>query len=238
MFDDPEFRIQVVAALKRKLASRNGVHLSRIGFPAVLGLDRPLEAKRDLEEKLGLPVFEIPTIPASIPGIRLSKLLIREIERNGGRVFDGMEVTSCESAEGRITNMRSEAAVRTRSNRARNFVLATGGILGGDVVAEYNGSAHEVACGLPLHFPTSREDWLRRDFLTPAGHPIYRSGIFVNKDFQPVNHHGQVLYDNLWAVGTGLAYGEYLRERSFDGIGLATGYAVGASISKDENPSK
>jgi len=43
LFDTPEFRAEVVEALKPKLTNAG-----RVGFPAVLGLKRPLEAKLDL----------------------------------------------------------------------------------------------------------------------------------------------------------------------------------------------
>jgi glycerol-3-phosphate dehydrogenase subunit B len=60
-----------------------------VGFPAVLGIQHVMQVKRELERILALPVFEIPTMPSSIPGIRLNRLLIKAIE-NGWRVYGGL----------------------------------------------------------------------------------------------------------------------------------------------------
>ena len=42
-----------------------------VGFPAVLGLGRAGEVHAAFEAGLGVPVFEIPTMPTSVPGLRL-----------------------------------------------------------------------------------------------------------------------------------------------------------------------
>jgi anaerobic glycerol-3-phosphate dehydrogenase len=51
----------------------------------------------------------------------------------------------------------------------------------------------------------------------------------VNEAFQPVNGDGPV-YDNVYAAGTTLSHCEVIRERSFEGVAVATGYKVGISI--------
>lgn len=68
-----------------------------MGFPAVLGLNNPVEVVEELREFLGLPVFEIPTLPPSIPGIRIHNILISAIERRGGQIMDGMEILSADT---------------------------------------------------------------------------------------------------------------------------------------------
>ena len=74
--------------------------------------------------------------------------------------------------------------------------------------------------------PDSRLDWFRRDFLDKHGHPIYQAGIRINAQFQPVNGDNRPVYNNLFAAGTTLAGGEVIRERSFEGVAIATGYAA------------
>ncbi|NIP22784.1 MAG: glycerol-3-phosphate dehydrogenase subunit GlpB, partial [Phycisphaerae bacterium] len=77
----------------------------RIGFPAVLGMKDAPAIKTDLEARLDRPVFEIPILPPSVPGIRLHHILKQAIEMNGGRVFDGMEAIGSEAENGRITTV-------------------------------------------------------------------------------------------------------------------------------------
>ena len=109
-------------------------------------------------------------------------------------------------------------------------MLAKGGLLGGGIVAEPDGTLREVIFGLPVEGPHERVQWFRLDFLTPAGHPVYSSGLTVDEHFRPVDADGAPVYTNLFAAGTTLAGGEVVRERSFDGVALATGYAVGTQL--------
>ena len=48
-----------------------------IGIPAILGLYRTNEVVAHLEELIGVPIFEIPTIPPSVPGLRLKEAFER-----------------------------------------------------------------------------------------------------------------------------------------------------------------
>jgi glycerol-3-phosphate dehydrogenase subunit B len=66
LFDDPAFR----ADIGRQLREQKG-DARRIGLPAVLGLHDPLSVVADLQAFSGAQVFEIPTLPPSVPGMRL-----------------------------------------------------------------------------------------------------------------------------------------------------------------------
>jgi len=48
----------------------------------------------------------------------------------------------------------------------------------------------------------------------------------VNKDFRPLNGNAEAVYDNLLCAGTTLAHAEVIRERSFEGVAIGTGYAA------------
>ena len=67
-FDDPSWRAAFAGRLALKLQADE-----RIGLPAVLGIRDPHGAWSDLEHRLGRSVFEIPTLPPSVPGMRLSR---------------------------------------------------------------------------------------------------------------------------------------------------------------------
>jgi glycerol-3-phosphate dehydrogenase subunit B len=198
----------------------------RVGFPAVLGLQSPLRAKEQLEALLGRPVFEIPGLPPSIPGIRLQRILTRAIKQAGGQVYEGMEAVGAQVEDGRATAILTEAAARSRAQRAGTFVLATGGLLGGGINTNFAGEAREQVFGLPVTAPDSRLDWFEEAFMSRDGHPIYRAGIAVDDGFRPRG----AIPSNVLVAGTTLAFCEPIRERSFDGIALATGYAVGQRV--------
>jgi glycerol-3-phosphate dehydrogenase subunit B len=228
MMEQEAFRAEVAAALKPHIGSA-----ARIGFPAVLGIKNALMVKADLEARLGRPVFEIPILPPSVPGIRLHHILKQAIEMNGGRVFDGMEAIGSETENGRITTVYTESAARQRRHRFDQYILATGGILGGGITTNFEGQAMEVVFNLPVSIPKSRLDWYKQDFMDKDGHPVYRAGLVVSKDFRPINEAGKTVFENVYAAGTTLAHAEVIRERSMEGVALATGYAVGNWVISD-----
>ena len=225
LFETPDFRAEVADALKPQLGDA-----ARVGFPAVLGAQDAPAVQRDLQERLEREVFEIPVLPPSVPGMRLHHILVAAIERAGGHVLEGMEAVAVEAGDGRVTGVWTEAAARRKAHRAAQFVLATGGILGDGIVADQYGALREVVFGLPLAAVPGREDWFAPEFFAPAGHPIYRAGVEVDERLQPVDAGGHVVYQNLRAAGSTLAHCDTVRERSFEGVALATGFAAGSAF--------
>jgi glycerol-3-phosphate dehydrogenase len=221
LFDEPEFCQEVIRALKPRLGN-----VGRIGFPAVLGLKNTHRVKQQLETALGVPVFEIPGLPPSIPGIRLQNLLVSTIENRGGTISNGLQVSGMSSDKKTITSIFSSAAARQISHTAKVYILATGGILGSGISAENNGYAQEVIFGLPLTRIEQGKPWLNPQFLASHGHPLFRTGVAVDGSFRPINDAKQEIFDNLFAIGSSLGDCDPIRERSQEGIALATGYCV------------
>ncbi|HML23295.1 MAG TPA: FAD-binding protein, partial [Aggregatilinea sp.] len=81
---------------------------AKIGFPAVLGMDRSGEALNDLAAALGCPVFEIPTLPPSTPGVRLSSRLRTWLLRQRARVQIGHPVVRTRVEGGRCVGVEVE----------------------------------------------------------------------------------------------------------------------------------
>jgi glycerol-3-phosphate dehydrogenase subunit B len=229
-FEKPEFRAEIAKEVRKHLGEAR-----RVGFPAVLGHSpqQAMTVKQDLEKQIGCPVFEIPTAPPSVPGIRLHTIFMAAIRQAGGRVYDGQEALRADSEGGRITAVYTESAARERPHRAQNYLLATGGILGGGITTDHLGHTREVVFNLPLHAPDGRENWFKRRFLDAEGHPIYQSGVPVNNRFQPVNGGAEPIYANLFAAGGTLAHCEPIRERSLEGVALVTAFKAAKVISEE-----
>lgn len=219
LFDDPEFRFAVAQAIRPRLGAAK-----RVGFPAMLGLNHPGAAQRDLEAHLGVPVFEIPGLPPSIPGIRLHNRLVKAIQAAGGQVFSGSQVIACEASKERVIRVISEAAARKKSEYAQHFILATGGFLGGGFIAREHGYAQETVFNFPIQFPSGHTEPLAPRFLQPDGQPIFQAGIRVTKHFQPLDRQHQPLLNNVSVIGGALAGYDPLRERSQEGVALASAY--------------
>ena len=208
----------------------------RIGLPAILGMDAHAEVMADIEKLSGAPVFEIPTLPPSVPGIRLFRALQDGLKSMGVRIETAMEVSGSQKTTSQngtsewLAWLESKTTTRPLKHRAENFLLATGGILGGGFNSDADGRVWEVVLNLPLTMPQDRSKWFDSSFLSPGGHPVYTGGVRVNRDFQPVASDGTVLYENLWVAGNMLSGADPILERSLEGIAILTGMAAGQAI--------
>jgi len=209
----------------------------RIGLPAVLGLTRHEEVLRAVEEGLGLPVFEIPTLPPSVPGVRLFEALRAQAARRGVRITIGSEIIEKVAQGDHVTAVGTEAAARVQRHSAGIFILATGGILGGGIVAGRDGALREVALDLPIEGPSSRQSWFAPLALAPQGHAIFRAGIRVNGAMQPVDARGNVVYRNVYAAGAVLAGADVWREKSHEGVAWSTGFRAAEAAIASVGPS-
>ena len=203
----------------------------RVGLPAVLGLHNHARLLALLQEaSADSSIFEIPTLPPSVPGMRLDAALRACLAELGVRVEMGMDVCGIRTAERRILWVETETGSRPLRHRAHHYLLATGGILGGGIRGERCGRVRETIFDLPLTTPQARAQWLRPLFLDRRGHPIFMGGVAVDVRFRPVDGTGAPVYDNLWAAGAILAHTDPIRERSREGIAIATGYAAAQQI--------
>ena len=162
--DDKARRMKLGSELKR-LAQPG----ERIGLPAILGLDDYAAALAELQAAAGVPIFEIPTLPPSVPGMRLYKALRARLWQMGVRVDAGLEAigastVAANGAAGRVQWVETATSSRPLKHRADAYLLATGGILGGGFDSDHTGRIWETVFGLPLTIPQKRYEWFRPAF--------------------------------------------------------------------------
>ncbi len=226
--EDAGRRKKLGAALK-KLVKKG----ERIGLPAILGLDNHTAVWTDLQNQVGVPLFEIPTLPPSVPGTRLFWALRHRLQQMGVRIEAGMEVIEAHAVAGSPAEVQwvaSETSARPLKHRAKAFLLATGGILGGGFDSDVNGRVWETIFHLPLTVPQKRHEWFRASFLDAQGHPVFAGGVAVGTDFRPINETGQPIYDNLYATGGTLAHYDPIIERSLEGTAVVSGIAAAQAV--------
>jgi len=204
---------------------------TRIGLPAVLGARAAHRVVNELAALAGAPVFEIPTLPPSVPGIRLYDILARAFQRAGGRLQIGTWVIRAETEERRVIAVRTEAAAREARYVADAYLLATGGIAGGGLRTDHTGAIVETAFGLPVRAPADRAGWFGPRF--SGGQPIHHAGIATDAALRPIDHIGEPFYDNVAVAGAALGGADLLRERSYEGVALATGWHSAATLLED-----
>jgi len=223
-FDRPEFRAALAAALRPQLQPGE-----RIGFPAVLGLAQPVAAWRDLQNQLGAPVFEIPMLPPSLPGMRLYEKLREALAAAGARLQIGFPVIQAALDGGRCVAVETAGAARHYRWPAAQFVLASGGVASGGILTEADGRVRESIFDLPLAgVPAGALPRFQPGYFDPQ--PLSQVGLQVDGALRPVNSAGQVVVGNLRAAGAMLAHAEPWREKSGDGISLATGYRAAEAV--------
>lgn len=220
-----EFALQkrIAQALKTRLQQLDlKLEKLRLGFPAVLGTAPNLEAFQALQHDLGYPIFEMPGLPPSLPGIRLHQILAQAIRQAGGELHHGMEVVAAEAAEGQLKGVWSEAAARQKRHTAQYFILATGGILGGGFWLDEAQRLHDKVLGVSIPFSESAR--LHDHFFHPDGQPIFRAGWRVNPNLQPCDLEARPIYTNLCVIGGALGGADAVRQQAMEGIALASAW--------------
>jgi glycerol-3-phosphate dehydrogenase subunit B len=224
-FDDADFRAAFAARLTPLLRGDE-----RVGLPAVLGVRDPHGAWADLQRRLGRGVFEIPTLPPSVPGMRAFEALRAALRAAGGRLVLGSEVLGAERAGERVRSVIANAAGHDVRYHANWFVLATGGFASGAIALGSDWVTRESVLGLPLRgAPAPGEPRFVAEYL--AEQPMARVGVAVDGSLRAEGA------ENVLVAGAALPGAVPWREGSGEGIALASGYraaevalAEGASV--------
>ncbi len=211
-FDDPDFRAAFAAELTPRLQGDE-----RVGLPAVLGIRDPHGAWADLQRRLGRGVFEIPTLPPSVPGMRIFDTLRAALRGAGGRLIMGTEVIGADREGARITAVRAHAAGHDVRYHARWFVLATGGFASGAIALGSDWITRETVLGLPLRgVPGPDEPRFVGTYM--AEQPMARVGVAVDGALRAEGA------ENVLVAGASLPGAVPWQEGSGEGIALSSGH--------------
>lgn len=218
--EEPAWRAALAARL---LPLVRGV--DQIALPAMLGVRDPHAVLEDLARRLGRPVFEIPTLPPSVPGMRLYAILERALRAAGGRLVVGAGVIAHRRDGERVVSVDTETAGSSTTYEAGVFVLATGGLHSGAIALDSHWRAHERTFDLPLAG------------VPEAGAPRFVPGYF---DEQPLARLGVAVDDRLRATGAenvvvagaALPGAAPWLEASGEGIALASGHQAAVVASE------
>lgn len=219
LFDRADVRARVAEQLRPRL---NGA--TRAGLPAVLGLNHSAEAWRDLSDRLGVPAFEIPTLPPSVPGTRLYNAFKASLSQAGVPILLDMTAARGIIADDRVTGIVAPDVVRDRTHRADTFILATGGLYGGGITSDYTSALREVVFGLPIEPNGELGAWFDPRLLSKNGHPIHAVGVRVDAQMRPVDETGRVILENVRIAGRLLADYNPIVEGSTEGVWVATSF--------------
>jgi glycerol-3-phosphate dehydrogenase subunit B len=227
LFEDASWREAAARAWRPSL-----VGISLLGLPAALGYAHHQQVWQDMQERLGLPIFEIPTLPPSMPGLRLEWALRHSCEAGGVDFVEGSRAVGRVSktrGRARALGIVAETAGGPRAFDADSVLLATGDLLHGGLVARQDGLVQESVFDLPVVAHPDRTTWVSPNVCDTQ--PYATFGLRVDASMHPLSADGQPLYPNLFAAGGLIAGARRADEGSRQGIGISTAYcAVEAAL--------
>jgi len=221
----PDTRKRLAERIKEVLGDA-----SCVGLPAVLGIHSPDLVHAEMEHLVGVPLFEIPTLPPSVPGIRLREMFEQMLPARGLTLVAQQKAKRVDLGADGVT-VCLEDSFGEVVIEARAAILASGRFLSGGLSAEQDG-VRESLMDISVHQPGSRADWHRQHYFDPRGHPINRSGLDVDDCFRPLNGEGIPVDERLFAAGTVLAHQDWVRQRCGAGVAITSAYKAVEGVTK------
>ena len=218
--DSPQNRAKLIEMLKPHVKD-----VQTVGMPTIFGVSRTHEVVSDLNKGLGVTVFEIPTLPPSVSGVRLKEAFEERIPDKGVRLLPREQVLKVRHGTDEYFTLGIGQETTDRTLKARGIILASGRFLGKGLHADRE-HIRETIFDLPVTQPPDRTQWHRKNFLDPSGHPINRAGLEIDDSFRPLDSSGRPAFKWLFAAGSILAHQDWMRMKCGSGLALATGFAA------------
>ncbi|PVZ69649.1 glycerol-3-phosphate dehydrogenase subunit GlpB [Pelagibaculum spongiae] len=214
-----------LAEIAKKLRNQaQGADL--VAIPSVLGVKEGIAMQQSLELQSGLKLTEVPTMPPSLPGIRLADALKARFQALGGVLLQGDRVISGEFEQGQLKSVMTRQQGDQRF-RADHFVLASGSYFSKGLVGDRQ-QIREAIFGLDVIAPVARNEWHSEKFFDPMSHPFMDAGVETNQFLNP-SLQGEVI-DNLYCVGSVLSGYDPVKEGSGSGVAASTGFYAAEQI--------
>lgn len=197
-------------------------------LPACFGLENQ-EFMNSLCKATGLPLFELPTLPPSLLGMRQRIQLRRQFEQLGGLMMNGDSAVKAHFSGNQVR------AIETRIHEkeeitADAFVLASGSFFSKGLVSEFDKIFEPVFYsdiqGDQGFNPTDRFSWTNSRFSNPQ--PYQSAGVIINEQCQ-VQKDGEFL-SNLYAIGNVIGGFNALELGCGSGVAVVSALTVAEQI--------
>lgn len=192
-----------------------GITEQTLILPACFGAENS-DGIAFLQQQLNKTVYQLPTLPPSLLGIRLHQALLRRFRRAGGFVMPGDSVISVRRDGERITQLftRNHGDIPVQ---AEQFVLATGSFFSNGLASDID-HIYEPLLNLNLTETLPRREWTSADLF--ARQRYLEAGVATDAHLHPADARGTIT--NLYATGAVLGGYNPLQEGCGAGVSLVT----------------
>ena len=232
-----EFRsVNIAQLLEHKLAFNDLVSeiiesaqgANAVLLPACFGLENQ-EFMNALRDATKLALFELPTLPPSLLGMRQRIQLRRKFESLGGLMINGDSALNAHFEGDRVHCIKTRL-LEDEEIIADNFVLAAGSFFSKGLVSEFDKIYEPVfesdIIGVEGFNDKDRFSWTNHRFANPQ--PYQSAGVAINEHCQ-VQKGGQFLA-NLYATGNVIGGFNALELGCGSGVAVVTALTVADEI--------
>ena len=232
-----EFRsVNIAQLLEHKLAFNDLVSeiiesaqgANAVLLPACFGLENQ-EFMNALRDATKLALFELPTLPPSLLGMRQRIQLRRKFESLGGLMINGDSALNAHFEGDRVHCIKTRL-LEDEEIIADNFVLAAGSFFSKGLVSEFDKIYEPVfesdIIGEEGFNDKDRFSWTNHQFANPQ--PYQSAGVAINEHCQ-VQKCGQFLA-NLYAIGNVIGGFNALELGCGSGVAVVTALTVADEI--------
>ena len=220
-------------SLAKSLVSRHALQrvadeVNRLAGDADMVLLPSILADEDiyatLASMVNKPLRLVATLPPSVPGSRIQKLLTHYFRMLGGNYLMGDTAVSGTFDGDRLTSITT-AKLGDMPLKADQFVLATGSFVSRGLKADYE-RVYEPVLGLDVDADADREHWTQFGMMNPQDYMRYGvatdAGLHALRQGTPIN--------NLHAIGSVLSGHDAIKMGDGTGVSLLTALHVAHAL--------
>ena len=209
---------KIACELKSRIGDAEAVFM-----PAAFGVFDN-EAVEVLRSQVCAPLYFIPTMPASVPGVRTQIQLRAAFQKLGGVYLLGDNVTGGEIQDDRLVSITTENHGDMKLC-ADSFILASGSFFSHGLIASQD-AIYEPILGLDVVADEQRSEWYDKNLY--AHQPYMGYGVVTDSRLRCMK--GGEVIENLYAVGSVLASQNPIVEGTGGGVAITTALAVADEI--------
>lgn len=198
-----------------------------VSLPAFLGINNYQAIRRRLEEMTGKFIYEIPTLPPSILGLRIDHALKDSFIGHGGEFIAGERAESGPTDSGMLEYINTRNTGREAVS-AKFYVLTTGSFFSGGLTSDSQ-KIMEPVFNFKVNSDGKRNKWYSYFFFDAKSHPFLSYGVETDKNFNPANSRGKTV-KNVFCAGAVLSGYDPVRESCGGGVAISSGFACAEKI--------